>query len=152
MDRMLKAIANTRRRPSSVTASLAKGLCPAELPLSIQHLVRQYGQSATAVLQYRPPGSAFALEPEPSSSRPLEALCCGWWDAPSLRRALPEHAQEVVEKATEAVSRHRTQLVKEVRTATLPQQHKADVSLCPCHQSPGPLLVPLLTTGCLCCS
>ena len=72
MDRVQKAFANAKRLPSSITASLGRGLCPAGLRLSIQPLVTKYGQTPAEVLQYCPPGTTFALEPESSSSRPLQ--------------------------------------------------------------------------------
>ena len=115
MDRVQKAFANAKKRPSSTTASLGRDLCPAGLPLSVQPLVTKYGQRPAAVLQYCPPGSTFALEPESSSSRPLQALCCGWWDAPTLWRVVPEQTQQLADQAAETTGRRRSQLIQEVR-------------------------------------
>ena len=115
MDRLQKAIANTRRRPSGITASLGRGLSSAGIPLSVQPLVRQYGQTPATVLQYCPPGATFVLEPESGSPRSVQTLCCGWWDAPNLRRTVPEQTQKIADKAAEATSWGRSQLVQEVR-------------------------------------
>ena len=114
MMRLRNAIADARRHPSSFPASLSRGLCPAGVLDSLQPLVREYGQTPAAVLQYRCLDSTFASEPESSSSRPFHALCCGWWDAPILQRVVPEQTQEVADKAAEAVRRRRLQLMQEV--------------------------------------
>ena len=80
----------------------------------IKPLVTKYGQTPAEVLQHCPPISTFALEPESSSSRPLQALCYGWCDAPTLRRAVPEQTQQVADKAAETIRCRGSQLFQEV--------------------------------------